>query len=148
MRLKAAADNLTRLDDILQQLETQSKGLERQARQAARYRDLAGAIRRTEALRALIDHREAAQGFAEAEAQLERVARDVEERTNSRGSRASPRGRRLRPAAAPRRRLERGGDLQRLMVAREALDGEEKRATARSSELAQRIAADDQRSRA
>jgi len=141
LRLKAAADNLTRLDDILQQLDTQSKGLERQARQAARYRDLADAIRRTEALRALIDHREAAQALAEAEAQLERLARDVEERTRLQAEAARAQG--VAAYALPPLRdaeLARGGDLQRLIIAREALDGEEKRAAARSTELAQRIA--------
>jgi chromosome segregation protein len=141
LRLKAAADNLTRLDDILQQLDAQSKGLERQARQAARYRDLAGAIRRAEALRALIDHREAAQSLAEAEAQLELLGRDVDERTKLQAE--ATRAQAVAAYALPPLRdaeLARGGDLQRLIIAREALDGEEKRAAARSSELAQRIA--------
>src|SRR5262252_5456942 len=49
LRLKAAADNLARLNDILQQLDTQAESLKRQARQAARYRGLAAEIRRNEA---------------------------------------------------------------------------------------------------
>jgi chromosome segregation protein len=141
LRLKAASDNLMRLDDILQQLETQTKGLERQARQAARYRDLAASIRRAEALRALIDHREATQALAEAETQLEGFARDVDERTARQAEAARAQG--IAAHALPPLRdaeLACGADLQRLVIAREALDGEEKRAKARSSELAQRIA--------
>ncbi len=141
LRLKGAADNLTRLDDILQQLETQSKGLERQARQAARYRDLAGAIRRAEALRALIDHREAAESLSAAEAQFEVFSRDVNERTRLQAEAARAQG--IAANALPPLReaeLARSGELQRLIVAREALDGEEKRAAARSGELAQRVA--------
>src|ERR1700758_3892179 len=49
LRLKAAADNLARLNDILQQLDTQAESLKRQARQAVRYRGLAADIRRNEA---------------------------------------------------------------------------------------------------
>ncbi|MDQ6702769.1 MAG: AAA family ATPase, partial [Pseudomonadota bacterium] len=48
LRLKAAEDNLVRLDDILRQIDTQAENLKRQARQAARYRGLAGEIRRNE----------------------------------------------------------------------------------------------------
>ena len=61
LRLKAAEDNLVRLDDILRQIDTQAESLKRQARQAARYRGLAGEIRRNEALLALISQGEAAQ---------------------------------------------------------------------------------------
>src|SRR5208337_2209132 len=53
LRLKAAEDNLTRLDDILQQIDTQAESLKKQARQAARYRGLAAEIRRNEALLAI-----------------------------------------------------------------------------------------------
>ena len=41
LRLKAAEDNLVRLDDILRQIDGQAESLKRQARQAARYRGLA-----------------------------------------------------------------------------------------------------------
>ena len=141
LRLKAASDNLTRLDDILQQLDAQAKGLERQARQAARYRDLAAEIRRAEALLALIDHRAAAQALAEAEGQFADCSSAVDERTKRQAEAA--RAQAIAAQALPPLRdaeLARGGDLQNLVIAREALDGEEKRARARSDELAQRIA--------
>ncbi len=50
LRLRAAETNLERLDDVVGQLETQLDSLKRQARQANRYRNLSGEIRKTEAL--------------------------------------------------------------------------------------------------
>jgi chromosome segregation protein len=52
LRLKAAEDNLARIGDVLGGLASQLEGLKRQARQARRYRELSGEIRRTEALAA------------------------------------------------------------------------------------------------
>src|SRR6185437_4523433 len=50
LRLKAAENNLTRLDDVLRGLSEQLEGLKKQARQANRYRRLSDHIRRAEAL--------------------------------------------------------------------------------------------------
>lgn len=50
LRLRAAETNLERLDDVVGQLENQLESLKRQARQANRYRNLSGDIRKTEAL--------------------------------------------------------------------------------------------------
>lgn len=49
LRLKAAETNLERLEDVLSTLDQQFQGLKRQARQAARYRQLTEQIRSTEA---------------------------------------------------------------------------------------------------
>ena len=49
MRLRAAEQNLARVQDVLVALEEQHKGLKRQARQASRYRNLSDHIRRAEA---------------------------------------------------------------------------------------------------
>ena len=49
LRLRAAEANLERLDDVISQLETQLESLKRQARQANRYRNIAGDIRKAEA---------------------------------------------------------------------------------------------------
>jgi len=49
LKLKAAEQNLTRVDDILHTLDTQLRSLKQQVRQASRYRNLAEHIRRTEA---------------------------------------------------------------------------------------------------
>ena len=48
LRLKAAADNLERLDDVIGELEVQFEQLSRQARKAARYRALSDEIKETE----------------------------------------------------------------------------------------------------
>lgn len=50
LRLRAAEANLARLDDVLTTLDTQFQGLRKQARQAARYRNLSQLIRRAEAM--------------------------------------------------------------------------------------------------
>ena len=55
LRINTAERNLTRVDDILQQLDEQKSGLVKQARQAARYRSIAERIRKAEAQ--LLDHR-------------------------------------------------------------------------------------------
>ena len=120
LRLKAAEDNLTRLDDILQQIDTQAESLKKQARQAARYRGLAAEIRRNEALLAIIHQAEAATALQSAESKLEASLRDVAEKTRAQAETA-----RLQAIAAhelPQLRgieAEVGSELQRLVLARE-----------------------------
>jgi len=73
LRLRGAENNLTRLDDVLNALVTQKQGLDRQARQAAKYRTLSDEIR---ALDVAVTRRawdEAAAAATEAREQL-RVA--------------------------------------------------------------------------
>ncbi len=50
LRLRAAETNLERLDDVIQQIESQLASLRRQSRQAARYKRLAGEIHEFKAL--------------------------------------------------------------------------------------------------
>ncbi len=50
LRLKAAETNLDRVEDVLETLESQIKSLKRQSRQANRYRNISGHIRKAEAL--------------------------------------------------------------------------------------------------
>ena len=140
LRLKAAEENLTRLDDVLKQIETQIDSLKRQARQAARYRNLATDIRRNESLLALINYREAIADLASAERKLEADVREVAEAT-----RAQVEAARLQAIAAhdlpPLRDAEAAaaGELQKLVLARETLDGEEKRSNTRMAELERRM---------
>ncbi len=141
LRLKAAEDNLTRLDDILQQIDTQAESLKKQARQATRYRGLAAEIRRNEALVALIHQAEAIEALRLAEQRLEANLLDVAEKTRAQAEAAK-----LQATAAhelPELRgaeAEAGGELQRLVLARATLEGEERRAKSRASELERRIA--------
>ena len=141
LRLKAAADNLARLNDILQQLDTQAESLKRQARQAARYRGLAAEIRRNEALLALIHHREGERALEAAGSKLESALLDVAEKTRAQAEAA-----RLQALAAEELPQLRGveadanSDLQKLILTRETLDGEERRAKSRIAELEHREA--------
>jgi chromosome segregation protein len=50
LRLRAAETNMGRLDDVIREIEGQLQSLKRQARQAARYRNLSGLIRKAEAI--------------------------------------------------------------------------------------------------
>ncbi|WP_020176667.1 chromosome segregation protein SMC [Methyloferula stellata] len=140
LRLKAAEDNLTRLDDVLKQIEAQSDSLKKQAKQAIRYRGLAGDIRKHEALLALIHHTDARNNLAASEHKLEADVREVAERTRLQAEAA-----RLQAIAAhdlPGLReaeATAGGEMQKLVVARETLDGEEKRTKSRIAELERRI---------
>src|SRR5262249_22818156 len=49
LRLSAAEQNLGRIDDVIAEIDAQLEGLKRQARQAVRYRNLSGEIRKAEA---------------------------------------------------------------------------------------------------
>src|SRR5580693_2771570 len=81
LRLKGAEENLTRLEDVLTQIEAQIDGLKRQARQAQRYKGLAAEIRRHEALALHIAWREGEALFNDAQHRLEADVREVAERT-------------------------------------------------------------------
>ena len=140
LRLKGAEENLTRLADVLGQIDAQIDGLKRQARQAQRYKGLAAEIRRNEALALHIAWREGEAALAEAGGRLEADTREVAERTLVQA--AAARAQAIAATAlGPLREEEAraGAALHRLVVAREALEGEERRARERASELERRI---------
>ncbi len=140
LRLKGAEDNLNRLEDVIKQLDSQCESLKRQARQAGRYKNLATDIRRNEALVLYLSHREIGQQLAEAEAKLVADVREVEDRTLQQAEAAK-----LQAIAAyqlpPLRDAEAkaGATLQRLVLAREQLEGEEERAKQRGLEIERRL---------
>ena len=120
LRLKAAEDNLVRLDDILRQIDTQAESLKRQARQAARYRGLAGEIRRNEALLALISQGEAASVLQSAERKLKSDLLDVAEKTGAQAETA--RRQAIAAQELPELRgaeVKASSELQGLVLARE-----------------------------
>ena len=140
LRLKGAEDNLLRLEDVLKQIEAQIDGLKRQARQAQRYKGLAADIRRNEALAMHIAWRECETKFVDSQRRLEADVREVAERTRVQAEAA--RAQAIAAAAlAPLREEEAraGAALHRLVLAREALEGEERRAKERTAELERRI---------
>ncbi len=75
-RLADTRDNLTRVEDILRELDAQIGRLEQQAEVAARYRDLQAAHDEKQQLLWLTRRREA-------EAERDRVARDIESRSTA-----------------------------------------------------------------
>ncbi|WP_097070792.1 chromosome segregation protein SMC [Rhodobacter maris] len=141
LKLSGAEQNLARVDDVLEQLSTQLAALARQARQAARYRDIGTELRRTEGMLLYRRWREADQGRIEAEglvraammaaAQAENAARSAVNRRAELDERLPP----LREEEAVA-----GAILQRLAMQREALGDAEAQAQNRISGLTARIA--------
>mgnify|MGYP006275971875 CR=1 FL=1 len=139
LRLKAAEDNLQRLDDVMSQIEGQIDGLKRQSRQAERYKALAADIRRTEAVLALRALRDARVQMAEAEAKVEETRDELTKTGLLQAETAKDQA--VAAAAMPRLReaeAEAAAALQRLVLARETLNADEARAKARTEELARR----------
>ncbi len=141
LRLKAAEDNLVRVDDVLRQVEGQIDSLKRQAKQSVRYRGLASDIRKLEALARLIGWREADRAHFEARQRLEKDTLDVAELTRAQGEAATAQA--IAASELPARReaaARAGAALQRLISARDALEAEEKRAKQRAADLARSLA--------
>ena len=63
LKLNSAEANLLRVDDVLEQLATQMRSLERQAKAASRYKEVAEELRAAEALLAFIEWKAAAEKF-------------------------------------------------------------------------------------
>ena len=129
LRLRAAENNLVRLHDVMDQIEGQLHSLRRQARQAKRYSSLSARIRQSEALLAHVR-------WLAATAAVEAGRRDVHQAdlaVNAATERAASAAVAQAEAASVLPRLreseaEKAAALQRLIVARENLDVEEKRA--------------------
>lgn len=140
LRLRGAEDNLNRLEDVLAAIDGQVDALQRQARQASRYRSLAADIRRAEAVLALIAHGEARAQDAVAERALEAAVREVADRTGVQAEAA-----RLQAIAAhalPELReneVAAAAALVRLKRGLDELEAENRRAKQRSEELGKRL---------
>ncbi|MEO8557533.1 MAG: AAA family ATPase [Rhodospirillales bacterium] len=128
LRLRAAETNLTRVQDVLQTLDEQLRQLKKQARQASRYRNLSDHIRRAEAqLLALrlaaaeTERGETRERLREAEAQVADLTRLAGIAATSQADAATvlPDLRQAEASSAAK--------LQRLKVALETLDAEERR---------------------
>ncbi|NQW54658.1 MAG: AAA family ATPase [Rhodospirillales bacterium] len=140
LRLRAAEQNLARVQDVLVALEEQHKGLKRQARQASRYRNLSDHIRRAEATvlalklaNAERDLAESAERLKEAEAQVSDLTRLVGLATTAQAEAAT--------ALPPLRNDEAAAAaaLQRLRVAHDALTAEAERVAAAQLEAETRL---------
>lgn len=129
LKLSAAEQNLSRVDDVIDQLASQLQTLARQARQAARYREIGEELRRHEGLLALRRWMDADAARAEAEAALGERTRAAAAAESA--ARHAGRAREEAEGRLPPLREEEaiaGAILQRLTVAREALDADAARA--------------------
>ena len=141
LKLKGTETNLARIEDVLEQLDGQIKSLARQARQAARYREIASELRRAEGLLLYRRWREA----------------DVERQTTSEALTAATKGAASAQGEAALRAKARaeteskvpplreeeaiaGAVLQRLLVERDSLNEQEQRARQAIDDLKARIA--------
>jgi chromosome segregation protein len=128
LRLKAAEANLARLDDVIITLESQLGQLKKQARQASRYRNLQDHIRRAEAILFHLQWLDARQRLEYSEQALMAAETAVVSLTSAaaiaatRQTEAATVLPSLRQAEA-----EAAAELQRLTIARGALDKEEER---------------------
>ena len=141
LRLRSAENNLARLADILGQLNTQIESLKRQARQAKRYKELSGEIRKTEALlfhlqwaeaQARVEAEEAA--LTEALSELG-LAAEAEAQSVTREAQAAQSIQPLRDEEARRAAI-----VARLKIEQENFEREAERSAARRRELESRAA--------
>jgi chromosome segregation protein len=140
LRLKAAETNLTRVEDVIGQLSGQMEGLKKQARQAIRYREVAGKVRKAEAMLFHLRWLQAHQDNAEAATLHDQYVRDLAERTREQGEAARIQA--IRASELPALReaeAAAAAGLQRLTNARDMLDREEERAKERAAELDRRL---------
>lgn len=141
LKLQGAEQNLLRVDDVLEQLAQQLSTLTRQAKQAARYREIGEELRKTEGMLLLRRWREADRAREEAEAQLRQ--RVVEAAQVEAAVRAAAKLRAGAEDVLPPRREEEAiaaAILQRLVVQRDALGDQEARARQLIDTLRGRIA--------
>nr|WP_325250347.1 chromosome segregation protein SMC [Amylibacter sp.] len=140
LKLNGAEGNLTRLDDVIEQLESQLNALARQARQAARYRSILDELRQSEGLLLYRRWREADLAMAAAAEQL-LAATQLAASGQSGASKAARLRLELEGKVPPLREEEAiaGAILQRLSVERDALGDQESRARATIDTLRARI---------
>ncbi|RAI37452.1 chromosome segregation SMC family protein, partial [Rhodoplanes roseus] len=139
LRLRAAEQNLLRLEDVIGQLVNQVESLKRQARQAVRYKALSGHVRKAEATLFHVRFSQAMAEVAAAEQAKDESARAVVERTSLQAETATQQA--LTAASLPALRdaeAKAAAALQRLVSARDVLEREEARANERMAELIRR----------
>ncbi|MEP9370938.1 chromosome segregation protein SMC [Mesorhizobium sp. KR1-2] len=140
LRLRAAEQNLERLDDVVGELESQIESLKRQARQASRFKNLSADIRKAEATLLHLRWTQAKTQEGEARSALATATSLVGERAASQmtaakeqaiGAHRLPELREAEAAAA--------AIFQRLTIARTQIEEEAGRVKARQAELERRL---------
>jgi chromosome segregation protein len=144
LRLRAAETNLSRLEDVIREVEGQLASLKRQARQASRYRNLSGHIRKAEALAHYLRWTAAEARTAIAAEELAAAAATVATATET-AAKCSITQSEAATILPPLRQTEaeRGAAHHRLIAQREQLDAEETRAREAAQRVRQLIAQAD-----
>lgn len=141
LKLKGAETNLSRVDDVVEQLAAQLSQLARQARQAARYREIGEELRRTEGMLLYRRWREADEARATADDTLRGRVTDAAQAETA--VQAALKARAAAEGALPSLREEEAiasAVLQRLTVQRDTLSDQEAQAEQMLQTLANRIA--------
>ncbi len=140
LKLNAAEQNLARLEDVIAQMSAQTAALKRQARQAARYRELSQEIARLQAAALWLSWRDMQQNVLAERTALEAVVRRLAALTREVSEHARRREA-LQARIAPLREEEvtRGAVLQRLQVEAESLARAAADIDSRRQELTERI---------
>ena len=128
LRLRAAETNLERLEEVIGALQGQYQGLQRQARQATRYRKISDQLRQLDAILLHQQWRAATGAREEAVVLLKQADSEVTAHTGAAGAAATRQGELA--AALPElrdREAAAAAELQRLTLARRELDSEESR---------------------
>ena len=139
LKLNAAEQNLERLDDIMAEIAGQFDALKRQARQAVRYRNISGDIRKAEATLFLIRWQAAGARLAEAEKALTAASASLGETAETQAK--SAREEAVAADCLPdlrQRAAEAGAALQRMRLMADELAREEERHKARKAEIGNR----------
>ncbi len=140
LRLRAAEQNLERLEDVVGELETQIESLKRQSRQANRFKSLSADIRRSEAILLHLKWAVAKAHEGEAQSALATTTSAVGEQAQLQlnaakeqaiGAHKLPDLREAEAKAA--------AALQRLTIARSQLNEEAERIRSRQSEIERRL---------
>ena len=140
LKLKGAETNLTRVDDVIEQLAAQLGQLARQARQAARYREIGEKLRRAEGMLLFRRWKEADEALAAAGAQLRELTTAASQA--ERAARDAAKARVVAEDALPPLREEEAiasAVVQRLQVQRDTLQDQEDRAIEMIGTLRSRI---------
>jgi chromosome segregation protein len=139
LRLRAAEHNLARVEDVIGQLAAQVASLKTQARQAVRYRNISGQVRRTEALLLHLRWLAAKTEVADTERGNDEAVRIVAARTGEQAAATTVQTQVASALPALRdAEAKAAAALQRLLSARDALEREEARAKERMGELDRR----------
>ncbi|MEE8294087.1 MAG: AAA family ATPase, partial [Sphingomonadales bacterium] len=144
-RLRAAENNLERLDDIMGQMEVQAGSLKRQARQATRYKNIAGHIRTTQAILLFLKWQNLENLTNEVGEKLRGVERQVAGKTSD-VTALNSEVEKLQEGLNPLRQkeVEASAAFSRVRIELEGLENEERSIQARIEEFKSRLTQLDQ----